>query len=175
MACHLRGSEFRGSGTHHHFDDSPDDYDIDMDQRTRFIGGRQGRIILLGDGTEISVGGIGDDEDVDMEDRGEAEEAEDKDLDEQVQSDAAKSEAATNGETNRSKREETPAPAQAGKDTEPAEKVDEAKQQQEEGGEQSEPKMAAHRFCGYEAAGRAEGQGVKVGLGLLSYPKHQKQ
>ncbi|KAK5171102.1 Protein phosphatase 2C 2 [Saxophila tyrrhenica] len=133
-----------GPGTHHHFDDSPDDYEMDMDQRTRFIGGRQGRIILLGDGTEISVGGPHDDDgDIDMEDRGEAEEAEEKDLDEQVQKDGANP--STNGETDRSTREETPAPGSSldGRDTASAEKVEEASKQQEEGGQQSEPKMSA--------------------------------
>ena len=101
-------AEFRGPGTHHHFDDSPDDFDNDMEQRTRFIGGK-GRVILLGDGTEIQVGGMGDDDgDVDMEDRGAVEEAENEDLDQQVQSDAAASDAKVNGET--ADREETPAP-----------------------------------------------------------------
>lgn len=63
---------------------------MDMDHRTRFLGGgRQGgRIILLGDGTEIhTTAGPDDDGDVDMEDRGEAVEAdseEEKDLAEQV-------------------------------------------------------------------------------------------
>ena len=107
----MYAAEFRGPGTHHRFDDSPDDYDMDMDQRTRFLGGgRGGRIILLGDGTEISVGHIHDDDgDVDMEDRGEAEEAEDNDLEQQVSRDPS----APNGEPaeqDRSKREETPAP-----------------------------------------------------------------
>ncbi len=149
VANHLT-AEFRGPGTHHRFDDSPtDDYDMDMDQRTRLIGGRQGRIILLGDGTEIHVGGPPDDDgDVDMEDRGEAEEADDSELDEKVQEDAASHDAETNGETDRSKREETPAPAQAGRDTElDHQKVDDAKKQQAEsnndGSEPSEPKMAA--------------------------------
>lgn len=63
---------------------------MDMDQRTRFLGGGRGggRIILLGDGTEIlTTSGHDDDGDIDMEDRGEAEEAndeEEKDLAEQV-------------------------------------------------------------------------------------------
>ena len=63
---------------------------MDMEQRTRFLGGgRQGgRIILLGDGTEIhTASGPDDDGDVDMEDRGDAVEAdseEEKDLAEQV-------------------------------------------------------------------------------------------
>lgn len=135
-------AEFRGPGTHHRFDDSPDDYEMDMDQRTRFIGGRQGRIILLGDGTEIQVGNIHDDDgDVDMEDRGEAEEADDGDLEEQVQKDA--SSASANGETSR---EETPAPVStSGSKTEAAEKVQEAKEQQKDdsGSGPSEPKMMA--------------------------------
>ena len=118
---------------------------MDMDQRTRFIGGRAGRIILLGNGTEILAGQSHDDDgDIDMEDRGEAEEAEDKDLEEQVtkgQEDAK----APNGEADeadRSTREETPAPASQGKDTEPAEKVEEAKKEQVASG-QDEPKMMA--------------------------------
>ncbi|KAK4575255.1 Protein phosphatase 2C 2 [Recurvomyces mirabilis] len=75
-----------GPGRHHNFDDSPsDEYDMDMDQRTRMLGrGNGGRIILLGDGTEIHTGGHDDDGDVDMADRGEAEELEDSDLSEQV-------------------------------------------------------------------------------------------
>lgn len=137
-------AEFRGPGTHHHVDDSPDDYEMDMDQRTRFLGGRQGRIILLGDGTEIQIGNMHDDDgDVDMEDRGEAEEAEDGDLEEQVQKDAASKTVSANGETDRSTREETPAPAStSGRDTEPAAKVEEAKEQQRNDGG-SEPKMTA--------------------------------
>ena len=131
-------AEFRGPGAHHRFDDSPDDYDMDMDQRTRFIGGRAGRIILLGDGTEILTGNAHDDDgDVDMEDRGEAEEAEENDLEEQVQK--GKDANAPNGETSeedRSKREETPSPALQGKTAEPAE--DSKKQESETSN--SEPK-----------------------------------
>lgn len=140
-------AEFRGPGTHHRFDDSPDDYDMDMDQRTRFIGGRAGRIILLGDGTEVLMGHSHDDDgDIDMEDRGEAEEEEDDDLDEQVQKEDKTS---PNGETvdqERSKREETPAPSLQGKNTESSDKVDEAKQQESQssnGSMPTEPKMAA--------------------------------
>ena len=135
-------AEFRGPGTHHHYDDSPDDFDMDMDQRTRFLGGRAGRIILLGDGTEILTGGIHDDDgDVDMEDRGEAEEADD-DEDDQV---PASSQNKPNGaavDEARSKREETPEPGLQGKNTAPTEKVEEAKRQLAETGE-AEPKIAA--------------------------------
>ncbi|KAF2480059.1 protein phosphatase 2C protein 1, partial [Neohortaea acidophila] len=92
----------KGPGAHDRFDDSPDDYEMDMDSR-RLFGSRAGRVILLGDGTSISLGQPHDDDgDVDMEDRGVAEEVEDGDLEEQVQSDAQDS-----------KRGETPAPSSA--------------------------------------------------------------
>lgn len=43
-------AEFRGPGARHSFDqESPDDYDLDI---RRYRGGRNGRIILLGDGSE---------------------------------------------------------------------------------------------------------------------------
>lgn len=61
---------------HHRIDDSPDDIDMDLDQRFRPNNGMGGRIILLGDGTEIST----DAPDSDMFDH----EDEDKDLDSQV-------------------------------------------------------------------------------------------
>ena len=87
-------------------------------QRTRLLGGRAGRIILLGDGTEIltSHGDEDDDDDVDMEDRGEAEE---------VNDDEKSSEDST-----RTQREETPAPTS---------KVEEVK----EDGAPEEPKIMA--------------------------------
>jgi len=46
-----RTAEFRGPGIHHYNDE--DDYEMDMDQRTRHYGSKSGRIILLGDGTEV--------------------------------------------------------------------------------------------------------------------------
>lgn len=106
-------AEFRGPGIHHRFDDSPDDYDMDMDQRTRMLGGgRGGRIILLGDGTEVVTDHAEDDGDVDMEDRGEAEEEEEKDLQEQVKKGQAQAKSTTNGPVEeRNTREETPAPS----------------------------------------------------------------
>jgi protein phosphatase 2C family protein 2/3 len=39
---------------HHRYDENSDDYDMDMDQRTRSFGSLGGRIILLSDGTEVS-------------------------------------------------------------------------------------------------------------------------
>ncbi|KAK3626926.1 Protein phosphatase 2C 2 [Elasticomyces elasticus] len=98
-----------GPGRHHSFDDSADEYEMDMDQRTRMIGrGNAGRVILLGDGTEVNAD---HDDDVEMEDRGEAEELEDKDLAEQVQKGQADAKADTNGtEKDRGDREQTPGP-----------------------------------------------------------------
>ncbi|KAH8596354.1 protein phosphatase-like protein 2C [Bisporella sp. PMI_857] len=70
-------AEFRGPGVHHNFDDSDSGYDVDMDQKTKSFGGNQpGRIILLGDGTEV----LTDSDDTEMFDHGE----EDKDLESQV-------------------------------------------------------------------------------------------
>lgn len=47
-------AEFKGPGVRRQYEDDGDDFEMDMDQRTRGIGsGRSGRIILLGDGTEV--------------------------------------------------------------------------------------------------------------------------
>lgn len=83
-------AEFRGPGIHHRYDDSPDDYDMDMGRGTRIGQGLGGRIILLGDGTELSS----DSAESEMFDHDE----EDKDLESQV---------------NKNQREETPAPTAA--------------------------------------------------------------
>lgn len=69
-------AEFRGPGVHHNFDDSDSGYDVDMDQKKSFGGNQRGRIILLGDGTEV----LTDSDDTEMFDRSE----EDKDLASQV-------------------------------------------------------------------------------------------
>lgn len=107
---------------HHRFDDSPDDYDMDMDQRTRMLG-RGGRIILLGDGTEIDTG---NDNDVDMEDRvTEVEEVTEETDDEAVQRKQQ------NGD-DRSQREGTPAPAGASSSNDISQKVEESKQRTED-------------------------------------------
>jgi len=115
----LSSAEFRGPGRHHRFDDSADDdYDMDMDQRTRMLGrGDRGRIILLGDGTEIHTDMAHDDDgDVDMEDRGEAEEdeGEEKDLAEQVRKGQSEAKSEANGkveERSAAERKETPGPS----------------------------------------------------------------
>ncbi|KAL1629660.1 Protein phosphatase 2C 2 [Neofusicoccum ribis] len=89
-AFFLSTAEFRGPGIHHRYDDSPDDYDMDMGRGARIGQGLGGRIILLGDGTELSS----DSAESEMFDHDE----EDKDLESQV---------------NKNQREETPAPTAA--------------------------------------------------------------
>lgn len=72
-------AEFRGPGVHHRIDDIPDDIDMDLDGRfqgNRGLSGGGGRIILLGDGTEITTEAA----DADMFDNDD----EDKDRDFQV-------------------------------------------------------------------------------------------
>jgi len=106
-------AEFRGPGVHNHFGESyeDDEDDHDLDPRSRIFGQRGGRIILLGDGTEINLGGGGHflgghhhDDDLDMDERGDAEEEDEDDDAEQVQ----KSGHIT--ESPRGVREGTPAP-----------------------------------------------------------------
>lgn len=45
-------AEFRGPGIRNQFEENPDDYDLEM-ERSRAFSTRSGRIILLGDGTEV--------------------------------------------------------------------------------------------------------------------------
>lgn len=118
---------------------------MDMDQRTRMLGGgRGGRIILLGDGTEVLADHQDDDGDVDMEDRGEAEE-EEKDLAEQVKKGQSQATSEGNGPVKeRSTREETPAPGS--QSSAPTAKVEEVKADSPELSKTSktpdEPKMS---------------------------------
>lgn len=79
------------------FEDSGDDYDIDVDHRNRGVGGRSGRIILLGDGTEV----LTDSDETEMFDH----EEEDKDLASQVSKGPVKLDDGSRGG-----REETPGP-----------------------------------------------------------------
>ena len=90
-------AKFRGPGVRHNFEDSGDDYDLNPDQRNRGAGSRSGRIILLGDGTEV----LTESDDTEMFDH----EEEDKDLASQV----TKGQRTTNDE-DRGAREETPGP-----------------------------------------------------------------
>ncbi|KAF2021499.1 protein phosphatase-like protein 2c [Aaosphaeria arxii CBS 175.79] len=96
-------AEFRGPGVHHNNDDSADDIDMDLDQRFRPNNGMGGRIILLGDGTEISTEAP-DSEMFDQDD-------EDKD------SEPEKTDAKDNSRT---AREETPGPSSKSSNTQEA-------------------------------------------------------
>lgn len=90
-------AEFRGPGGRRNFEDSGDDYDLDLDQRSRGTGGRSGRIIFLGDGSEV----LTDSDERETFDHAE----EDKDLDSQVVKRQS-----TASEESRGAREETPCP-----------------------------------------------------------------
>jgi protein phosphatase PTC2/3 len=110
-------AEFRGPGVRHQFDnDSPDDYELDLDKRSRSFGGRRGRIILLGDGTEV----LTDSDDAEMFDHSD----EDKDTPNQIQKGTP---ATSDNDSTRSEREGTPAPqplADASKRTESPSSMD---------------------------------------------------
>ena len=96
-------AEFRGPGVRHQFDhDSPDEYELDLDHRPRGFGGRSGKIILLGDGTEV----LTDSDDTEMFDQSE----EDKDAANQVKKSTPDT---SDVESARSEREGTPAPQSA--------------------------------------------------------------
>lgn len=88
----------------HQFDhDSPDDeYELDLEHRSRGFGGRNGRIILLGDGTEV----LTDSDDAEMFDQSE----EDKDTANQVKKDTPDT---SDVDSTRSQREGTPGPQSA--------------------------------------------------------------
>ncbi|WEW55687.1 Protein phosphatase 2C 2 [Emydomyces testavorans] len=88
-------AQFRGPGVRYQFDDSPDEYDPGLD--TRRGGNRPGRIILLGDGTELLTD-MGDEDMFEDED-------EDKDSNDEYQHDTADS-----VDTSRVQREGTPGP-----------------------------------------------------------------
>ncbi|KAL6715013.1 Protein phosphatase 2C 2 [Lecanora helva] len=90
-------AEFRGPGVRRNLEDSGDDYDLDLSQRGRGVGGRSGRIILLGDSAEVQT----DSDETEMFDH----EEEDKDLESQ----ATKGQPMAN-DAIRGTREETPGP-----------------------------------------------------------------
>ncbi|RDA93577.1 hypothetical protein CP533_6164, partial [Ophiocordyceps camponoti-saundersi (nom. inval.)] len=70
-------AEFRGPGVHHNFEDSDSGYEMDGENKRKGFGtGPRGRIIFLGDGTEV----LTDSDDTEMFDNAD----EDKDLDSQV-------------------------------------------------------------------------------------------
>lgn len=90
-------AEFRGPGIRNQFEEAPDDYDLEM-ERSRGFSVRSGRIILLGDGTEI----IPDQNEEELFDQTE----EDQDLANQVQQEPA--------DATRNQREDTPGPQVTG-------------------------------------------------------------
>jgi protein phosphatase 2C family protein 2/3 len=93
-------AEFRGPGVRHQFEnDSSDEYELELDRRFRGFGGRSGRIILLGDGTEV----LTDSDDAEMFDHSD----EDKDTPNQIQKGTP---ATSDNDSTRSEREGTPAP-----------------------------------------------------------------
>lgn len=101
-------AEFRGPGIHHRYDDSPEDFDMDIDHRAHSFGGLGSRIILLGDGTEINSDTT--DPDSEMFDHDD----EDADLDMQVHRGAeGEEEGDAKFSSERSQREDTPAPTGA--------------------------------------------------------------
>jgi protein phosphatase PTC2/3 len=71
-------AEFRGPGVHHNFEDSDSGYEMDAENKGKSfgVGGYRGRIIFLGDGTEV----LTDSDDTEMFDNAD----EDKDLESQV-------------------------------------------------------------------------------------------
>lgn len=70
-------AEFRGPGVHHNYEDSDSGYDVDPESGGKFnLAGSRGRIIFLGDGTEVLTGS----DDTEMFDNAD----EDKDLASQV-------------------------------------------------------------------------------------------
>ena len=95
-------AEMRGPGVRHQYDhDSPDEYELDLDQRARGGIGNRGRIILLGDGTEV----LTDSDDTDMFDHSE----EDKDAENQIKKATPDT---SDVDSTRSEREGTPGPQQ---------------------------------------------------------------
>ncbi|PSR80940.1 phosphatase 2C-domain-containing protein [Coniella lustricola] len=78
-------AEFRGPGVHHNFDDSVTTYDNETDSKSKNfgMGAYKGRIIFLGDGTEV----LTDSDDAEMFDNAE----EDKDLASQVSKESSSS------------------------------------------------------------------------------------
>ena len=123
-------AEFRGPGVRHQFDESGDDYELDLDQRSKGYAGRSGRIILLGDGTEV----LTDSDDTEMFDHTE----EDKDLDNQVK----KGEVQSDEKQKRSEREDTPGP-QASSDAIPSKLTQSPSPSEEKGSSTTQIKQAS--------------------------------
>ncbi|KEY72010.1 hypothetical protein S7711_00029 [Stachybotrys chartarum IBT 7711] len=76
-------AEFRGPGVHHNYEDSDSGFEMDAENKSKSfgVGGLRGRIILLGDGTEVLTGS----DDTELFDHAD----EDKDLGSQVSKSSA--------------------------------------------------------------------------------------
>ncbi|WZH43812.1 phosphatase 2C-like domain-containing protein [Fusarium acuminatum] len=100
-------AEFRGPGVHHNFEDSDSGYEMDPENKGRSfgVGGYRGRIIFLGDGTEV----LTDSDDTEMFDNAD----EDKDLASQVSKNPTSAEKGTTPVA-------APASENASADTKPA-------------------------------------------------------
>lgn len=99
--------------------ESPDEYELDLNRATRGFGGRNGRIILLGDGTEV----LTDSDDAEMFDHSE----EDKDEENQIKKGTPATSVNDNDST-RSEREGTPGPQSASDEAKPMENVSQGPQ-----------------------------------------------
>jgi len=116
-------AEFRGPGVHHNFDDN-DNYESDEGHKSKQfgLGAYRGRIIFLGDGTEVLTDG----DDANMLDITE----EDKDLESQVTRDEKKAEEGGDAaDEAQSKKESKPEekPKEKANDATTTQKVDESK------------------------------------------------
>ncbi|ROT41748.1 protein phosphatase 2C [Sodiomyces alkalinus F11] len=111
-------AEFRGPGVHHNFDDREDDYEANLDLkggRSFGISGYKGRIIFLGDGTEVQT----DSDDTEMFDNAD----EDKDLESQVSKSPSSAAAGTTAEAESKHVEEASTEEQAGSNAKPDEEA----------------------------------------------------
>jgi protein phosphatase 2C family protein 2/3 len=82
----ILSAEFRGPGVHHNYEDSDSGYDLDQEGGGKFsLAGNRGRIIFLGDGTEVLTGS----DDTEMFDNAD----EDKDLPSQISKNPKESDA----------------------------------------------------------------------------------
>lgn len=97
IAAEMRAPGQRGRNPS---DDSGDDYDLHLDKQAGGFGGRSGRIILLGNGTEV----VTDSDEQEVFDH----EDDDQDLENQVNKHDAKASKET---ANRNQRQETPGPS----------------------------------------------------------------
>jgi protein phosphatase 2C family protein 2/3 len=100
-------AEFRGPGVHHNYEDSDSGFEMDAEKGKSFgVGGSRGRIIFLGDGTEVLTGS----DDTEMFENAD----EDKDLESQV---SKKNVASADDKTNESDKTSTTKDESTAKET----------------------------------------------------------